>query len=236
MPIPKFAFSLSLVAFLLPFLLVTCNNTKTKELKPLVMQDQLVYTIQGYKILTKTFDKSGKSGETIDPSSIFGSKYNNDPFLPDESSALYGEKSSSEHDGIRILFIIIFVLVLVGLIFQFFLKHESIRKKVSVILASTTIMLLISFYISLEISLNHGQDKIEEEFGDPSSSFMSAFSSIQPEIGLGSGFYLCILGQFIVLYYYLFFIKRYSIVSNMERTISDETQTDSSPVPNSESL
>lgn len=226
MPIPKFAFSLSLVAFLLPFLLVTCNNTKTKELKPLVMQDQLVYTIQGYKILTNTFDKSGKSGEGSESSSLFGNKYKDDLFSSDDSEFSYEEKANMKYEGMRILLIVAFVLVLVGLIFQFFLKHESVREKASVIISSITILLLVSFYIFMEILINSSQNKIEDKLGDEAYSFMSSLSNIQPEIGLGSGFYLCILGQAIVLYYYLFFIKRYSIVRNTERTISYETQTD----------
>jgi hypothetical protein len=226
MPIPKFAFSLSLVAFLLPFLLVTCNNTKTKELKPLVMQDQLVYTIQGYKILTNTFDKSGKSGEGSESSSLFGNKYKDDLFSSDDSEFSYEEKANMKYEGMRILLIVAFVLVLVGLIFQFFLKHESVREKASVIISSITILLLVSFYIFMEILINSSQNKIEDKLGDEAYSFMSSLSNIQPEIGLGSGFYLCILGQAIVLYYYLFFIKRYSIIRNSEPTISYETQTD----------
>jgi hypothetical protein len=216
MHIPKFGFSISLVAFLLPFLLVTCNDKTTKELKPLVMQDQLVYTIQGYKILTNSFDKSEKSD-------AYG--YGSQDYSG--ISTLYGS-SSEKPVWMRLLLFAVFITILAGLVFQFFIKLEMLRKKISILSASVAIALLLIFYIFLEYTISSKQAETMDAFSGEGtsafgSSYLSTLGNIEYTIGLGSGFYLCLLGLLIVLYYYLFFIKKYSIVRSRE-TIALETQ------------
>jgi hypothetical protein len=53
----KLLFSLALISFAFPFLLLTCNDKKTVEYLPLIFQDQLLEPIQGYKLITGKLDK-----------------------------------------------------------------------------------------------------------------------------------------------------------------------------------
>ncbi len=198
--IPKFSFSLSLLAFLLPFFLITCNDKKTKELKPLVMQDQLVYTVQGYKILTNTVDKKNESLYKNRPSDT---EMNADSF--------FMHKDSKKNIWPRISVTLAFLCILSGLISQFFLPN--LRRRLSVVLACTGIAFLLIFYGMIEYT-QHRAAKSIEKMNTTETKTGDYLSGIEYSMGLGSGFYICILGLLLVLYYYLFFIKKYQIIKN----------------------
>ncbi|MBC7863717.1 MAG: hypothetical protein IAF38_12130, partial [Bacteroidia bacterium] len=172
---PKFSFTICILAFAMPFLLVTCDDKKTKEILPVIMQDQLVYQAQGYKIMINSFDKTKKEEPaTVSADTTLEENSYGDP----ESSNQNTESTSSSDDTkglqnpwiLRAMLIAVFSCSLIGLIFQFIPLTDSLKKTLSVTFSIGGILFLIAFFICIELGMAQANKKMGDSTPDSLSS------------------------------------------------------------------